>query len=153
MEKFSDGIRSGKLARFIASLSPATRAAVILALPFALVDAVHYYTAGTAIVVSLPLLALLYLACGVLAARFTIQLEREGSQPKGAGFRAGVTLWAFSTAINTLVGIVAGVLSLGVTALLGIPYLLLCGPVHAVFGGLAGLLGAGIYLSVYRRML
>ncbi len=142
-------IRGSKLGGFAASFSPATRAAAILALPFALVDAVHYYTAGTALVVSLPLLGLFYLACGALAARFA---AGAGAPARGGGFRAGVTLWAFSTFLNTLVGLVAGALSLGVTALLGIPYLLLCGPAHALLGGLAGLAGASIYRSIRRRL-
>ena len=153
MENISSDIRSSKFARLIGSFSPSTRAAALLALPFALVDAVHYYTAGTAIVVSLPLLALLYLACGALAAHFSTRTEGEGSEPKRTGFRAGITLWAFSTAINTLVSMVTGALSLGVTMLLGIPYLLLCGPVHALFGGLVALLGAAIYQSIHHRML
>lgn len=150
MDNLSKIDRDGKFGRFIGSFSPATRAAAVLALPFAVVDAVHYYTAGAAVVVSLPLLALLYLACGALAAHFA---GREGVSSKRVGFRAGVMLWAVSTSINTLVGIIAGVLSFGVTALLGIPYLVVCGPAHLAAGGLMGLLGAAIYISLHRRLL
>lgn len=153
MEETSTANKSRKMARFIASFSPATRAAFVLVLPFALVDAIHYSTAGTAVIISLPVIALLYVCCGALAAHFSIRSDDEMKPLKKTGFRAGVTLWTFSTTINVVIGMIAGALSLGVTILLGIPYLILCGPVHLLFGGLAGMLGASIYFSFYRRLI
>lgn len=143
---------NSKLRRFFNSFSPSSRAALILSVPFTLIDAIHYYTAGTAIAISLPLLLVIYLACGFLAARFSIAEGQSETQARKSGFSAGIKLWATSTIINTLVSVFAGTLSLGLTLVLGIPYLLLCGPVLLALGGLAGWLGALINVSIHRRL-
>lgn len=138
--------------RFFRSFSPGSRAAALAALPFTCVDAVHYYTAGTALALSLPVLLLLYTLCGALAAHFA---QNEGQSPgeaRRAGFGAGVKLWLCSTLTNVLISAAVGVASLGVTLLLGIPYLLLCAPVLLLAGGLCGLLGASLYLSARGRL-
>ena len=146
-------LQTSKAARFFNSFSSGAQAALLLAIPFTLIDSLHYYTAGTAIVFSLPLLFLFYFGCGFLAAKLEIQQGR-GDYRKAVkeGFCSGVRLWFFSTLINTLVSFFAGMLSLGVTILLGIPYLLLCAPVLLVAGAAISAFGAYVYTFFHRRI-
>lgn len=152
MNEFTSSLQNSGINRFWSSLAPSTRAALALALPYTLVDAVHYYTAGSALVFSLPILIILYLWCGALAARFSSAGGHAADQWPTHGFKAGITLWLISTLVNALIAVLVGVASLGLTLALGVPYLLLCGPVFLVISGLGGWLGARGYGAVSRRI-
>lgn len=143
-----DSLSETRIAFFLRSLSPSTRAALALALPFTLVDSLHYLSAGTALAFSLPVLLLIYLGCGMLAGLFTRSGSGVGS---GSGAWAGAKLWLISTLANIFVGLLAGALSLGATLLLGVPYLLLCAPVSLVLGALAGAAGEALFGWFWRR--
>lgn len=127
------------------SLPPGTLAALILAVPFMVVDFFNYYTAGTVLVFSGPILALIYTGCGALAAYLAGQRGRRSSEFAFIGATAGLSLWLASTIVNTVVSLVIGVASLGVSLLLGIPYLCLCAPFQLLMGGLLGMLGGFLY--------
>jgi len=123
-------------------LPPPLRAVGVFCLPFVIVDAFNYYSAGAAQALSLPILLLLYAGCGALAAH--LGRGRPGSDLRH-GATAGLVLWLVSFIVNGLIALLAGVATLGTTLLLGVPYLCLCGPVHLVAGGLCGLFGAWLY--------
>jgi len=143
----SNESRLGKLYR---SFSPASRAVIWFALPFTLLDALHYYTAGAAIAFSLPLLVLAYLVCGSIAARMACV---EGAQPDTfprTGLNAAVRLWLVSTVINTLLAFILGLTSLGITIVSSAFYLCLA-PIHLAGSALTGRLGGWIYQKLYQR--
>ena len=125
------------------NLPPAVRAASVFAIPFIVVDAFNYFSAGVAQALSWPVLALLYAGCGGLAAKFAAERGRRDYAYNGA--IAGFALWIASLLVNGIIALIAGVASLGATLLLGIPYVCLCGPIQLIVGGLLGALGGAIY--------
>ncbi len=80
MNEITSSLQNSGVSRFWSSLTPSTQAALALALPYTLVDALHYYTAGSALVFSFPILIILYLWCGSLAARFASSSLSEKSE-------------------------------------------------------------------------
>jgi hypothetical protein len=135
---------------FFTSIHPSVQAALIVAIPFIAVDFFNYYSAGTALVISLPILMLLYIICGALAGFLAAKQGRVSSGFPMIGALAGLTLWLSSTIINTIIGLIIGTASLGVTLLLGIPYLCLCAPLQMIGGGLMGALG-GFLLGLFHK--
>lgn len=135
---------------FWSGLPPSIRAAALLAIPFIVADFFNYYSAGTALVISFPLLALMYAACGALACKFAADQGRDSSEFAFLGATAGLALWAVSLVVNTVISLILGTLSLGTTLLLGLPYLCLCAPVQLIGGGLLGALGGFIYGRFFR---
>jgi len=127
------------------SFTPASRAAILFAIPFTVVDAIHYYTAGTTLIFSFPLLALIYLLCGGLAAKITYQEALDSDKLPAAGSSAGLRLWLTSTVINTIVVMILGFASLGVTLLGGAVYLCVFAPFHALGSAMVGWLGGWFY--------
>ena len=130
---------------------PSIRAALIFTVPFIIVDFFNYYSAGASLVISCPIQFLIYGACGALAGKFGQDDVDAPSNPMILGALAGAGLWTISTLVNTLISLILGTLSVGVTLLLGIPYLCICAPVFLILGSLTGLLGAVIYTSVFRK--
>ena len=126
---------------FLAGLHPSLRAAIFVAIPFTIVDFFNYYSAGTALVLSLPLQIILYGGVGALAAKFASDAGRESSPLPFTGALAGLALWLFSTVVNTVISLIIGASTLGATLILGIPYLCFCAPFQMVGGGLMGALG------------
>jgi hypothetical protein len=98
-------------------IPPSFVAALLVAVPFIAVDAFNYYSAGTALVLSLPVLAILYVVCGVLSGKLYAQRGGSSSGMLMTGAIAGVSLWIISTTINTLLGLAVGTLTLGMTLL------------------------------------
>jgi hypothetical protein len=144
-------LQNSTLKNLYDSFSPASQAAILFAVPFTLVDAIHYYTAGSALIFSIPLLVLIYLLCGALAAKFACQDEQELSKLPGVGRSAGVRLWLTSTLINTLLAVIVGLTSLGITLLGGAVYLCLFAPLHALGSALIGWIGGWIYQQYIKR--
>lgn len=134
------------------SFPTSTKAALTLALPYTLVDAVHYYTAGTALVFSLPILVIFYLLCGGLAARIARHEGKEEDVWSRIGLGAGIRLWAISTLFNSLVAIIMGSTSLGLTLVLSVPYIFLCAPFSLIGSGLSGWIGASMYRALVARI-
>jgi hypothetical protein len=139
------------LANLFTSFSPASRAALLFSLPFAALDALHYLTAGSALVLSLPLVMLFYLGCGALAAKLALNQGQDFSRLAREGLSAGLRLFLLSTAINLVAGVLLGVASLGATLAGGLVYLCLVGPVHAIGSLLLGWAGAWLYGQIARR--
>ena len=71
---------------------PQLRAALLISVPFIAADFFNYYSAGTALVLSLPVLALLFLACGALAGKFAADDGRSDLVFVGA--TSALILWA-----------------------------------------------------------
>jgi hypothetical protein len=124
-------------------LPPQLRAALLVSLPFIAADFFNYYSAGTALALSLPILAALFLACGALAARFARAGGR--SDVLFVGATSAFILWGISLLVNGIIALIPGLLSFGTTFLLGLPYICLCGPFQLIGGGLMGALGAWLY--------
>jgi len=144
-DDFSDRLGSPG---FLGNLPPVIRAAAICAIPFIIADFFNYYSAGTALVLSLPILALIYAGCGALASKFEME---EGGSVSGVlytGAKAGLTLWLTSTIVNIFISLIIGAASFGTTLLLGVPYLCLCAPLQLLGGGIMGALGGLIYEKV-----
>lgn len=136
---------------FLRGLRPYLKAALIFAIPFIIVDAFNYFSAGTAQVISWPVMGILYGGCGALAAKF----QADGGGLSGTfpltGAKGGLCLWVISTAVNLIISLIAGTLSLGSTLLLGLPYLCICAPVQLIASGLVGALGGWLYGKVSHR--
>ncbi len=142
--------RNNWFGRLYHSFSPASRAVIWFVLPFTLLDAVHYYTAGAAIVFSLPLLMLIYLLCGCIAARLAcLEGAQQDSFPR-TGQTATIRLWLVSTMINTFLAFVLGLTTLGITIISGMFYLCLA-PIHLAGSALIGWLGGWLYQRLYQR--
>ena len=150
MDDYYDNTNSSKPVSWFLGLSPFIRAALIFALPFIVADFFNYYSAGTTLVFSMPILALLYAGCGALAGKFTANQGTSSSGYIGVGALAGLALWLISTVTNTIIGLIIGTLSFGTTLLLGLPYLCLCAPVQLIGGGLIGGFGGFIYSLIHK---
>lgn len=151
MNQISLPSSNAKPVRLWNSFSPSTRAALLLSLPFILADAVHYYTSGTDLIVSLPLLIISYLICGALAAFFSIQTYGTLAHPVRAGAGAGIKLWLLSTVVNTLVSFFLGLITLGFAIIMAVPWLL-CAPLNLGLAAGGSTLGALIYRWYYHRV-
>ena len=125
-------------------LPPAVQAALVFALPFIVADFFNYYSAGTALIISFPILVLFYTGCGALTCHFAAAAGQTHSNAY-LGATGGLLLWLASTVVNTVIGLVVGTVSLGATLLLGLPYLCLCAPVQLIGGGLFGAFGGLLY--------
>jgi len=143
--------RGSSLHRLYRSFTPASRAVILFALPFMVVDAIHYFTAGTALIISFPLLALVYLACGALAAGFARHDGQGGGSLPGVGRSAGLRLWLTSTVVNILISLLLGFFSLGISTLMGTVALCLYVPFHALISVCCGWLGGWLYQEYIRR--
>jgi hypothetical protein len=136
---------SSGIGSFFSSLPPGVRAAIIFAIPFMAIDFFNYYSAGTALALSAPLLIIFYAGCGALGAKFAADQGRTPSEFLFIGATAGLALWLASTVVNTIISLIIGAASLGTTLLLGIPYLCICAPIQLIGGGLMGSLGGFLY--------
>ena len=139
------------VAGFVIGMHPNVQAVLIFALPFIVVDFFNYYSAGTALALSTPILAILYAGCGALAGKFASARSESTPNFLVSGALAGLFLWLVSTLVNTIISLIVGAASLGATLLLGIPYLCLCAPVQLIGGGLMGALGGFIFSIFYKR--
>jgi hypothetical protein len=145
--KFDD-LSSSDAVGYFNNLSPNLRAVAIFAVPFIVADFFNYYSAGAALVFSLPILAIIYTGCGALAAKHELGSGGYASSALYTGAKAGLTLWLTSTIVNTLISLLIGAASFGTTLLLGVPYLCLCAPLQLFGGGTMGALGGFIYDKV-----
>ena len=128
---------------------PQLRAALLISVPFIAADFFNYYSAGTALILSLPVLALLFLGGGALADKFAADDGRSALVFDGA--TSALILWAISLLVNGIIALIPGLLSFGATFLAGIPYVCLCGPFQLIGGALVGALGAWLYKVVAGR--
>jgi len=103
------------------------RAALIMALGLLILNIITFLTAGAGGVVSIPLLALVYVGGGVLSAMFA-NSDGDARTPVVSGVLAGVSLWVISFLIDVVLSLVLAIPSLGLNLLLDVPYLCLCGP-------------------------
>jgi len=144
-------MKESSLVDLYESFSPASRAVILFAIPFTVVDAVHYFTAGTVLAFSFPLLALIYLLCGGLAAKIAHQDAQDAHILPGVGRTAGLRLWLTSTSINILISVLVGFTTLGVTWMSGAVYLCLFAPFHAIGSALIGWCGGWLYQQFIKR--
>jgi len=152
MNTDTNKFKASSIYKLYNSFGPVSRAVILFVIPFTLVDALHYYTAGSALVFSFPVLIVIYLLCGAQAAKFA-QFDGEDPKPQPAiGRSAGFRLWLSSTIINTILAIILGVASFGFSLLGGAAYLCLFAPLHALGSALVGWLGAWIYLEYQKRI-
>jgi hypothetical protein len=151
MQKAMIKFKDSSFFRLYKSFTPASRAAILFLIPFTLVDAIHYYTAGTALIFSFPLLALVYIVCGTLAARIARMDDLPPQSFPRVSSSAALRLMLASTVINTLVSLLLGFLTLGSTLLSGMAYLCLFMPFHALGSFLAGWLGGWLYQQILHR--
>jgi hypothetical protein len=141
---YFDYDENGRGGGFASSLPGPLRAALFVSLVLLVLNVITFMTAGTSAALSLPLLGLVYLACGALSARFNAQ-GNEGRAPVIAGAMAGGALWIISFVANILLTLLLGGFSLGVGFLIGIPYLCLCSPVELLLGAILGSFGGFVY--------
>jgi len=130
-------------------LAPQLRAALLVSIPFIAADFFNYYSAGTALILSLPVLGLLFLGCGALAAKFAADDGR--GDLVFAGATSAFILWLISLLVNGIIALIPGLISFGTTLLLGVPYICLCGPFQLIGGALMGTLGGWLYKLVAGR--
>jgi hypothetical protein len=143
---------NSSLHRLYKSFSPASRAVIILSIPFTLIDAIHYFTAGAALLISFPFLVVIYLICGGLAARFAYQESKDTTRLPRIGLSAGWKLCLTSTVINVLISIILGLASLGVSTLSGAFAFCLYVPFHALVSILVGWTGGWLYRQYVQRL-
>ena len=98
-----DEAKSGVLGK-LGGLPPYVSAALMFAIPFMVVDFFNYYSAGTALVLSTPLLAIFYTACGAVAGKLAGDRDFSPNFLLTGAF-AGIILWLVSTVVNTITGI------------------------------------------------
>lgn len=138
---YDDNRRGGG---FASGLPGPLRAAVFVSLALLILNAITFLTAGTGAALSLPLLGLVYLGCGALSARFSAG-SGESLAPIAAGAAGGAALWVISFVANIVLTLLLGAPSLGLSLLIGVPYLCICSPVELLLGALLGTFGGFIY--------
>lgn len=134
--------------RSFSSWPPPIRAAALVSIGLLILNVITFVSAGTAAPLSLPLLALVYLGCGALAARFSDE-DDSPDNPTVVGATAGLALWVISFLANALLTLLLGAPSFGLSFLVGIPILCLCGPVELLAGAIMGSLGGFLYGLVW----
>ncbi len=134
---------------FFNNINPCLRAAAIFALPFIIADFFNYYSAGTTLIFSLPVLSLLYAGCGALACKFA-GANHSPAELLYLGAFAGLILWLVSTTVNTIIALIIGTMSFGTTFMLGLPFLCICAPIQLIGGGIMGALG-GFFFSLFQK--
>lgn len=136
LESMEDGKRET-----LGRIPPSIRAALIIAIGLIIVQVVNVLTIGVSLVVFYPVLLLIYLGNGALAAHFASQDHYPAHgmlvQGAGAGLALGVLEWLVYAVLISIFGAVT--LGLGFT---GIAVCALCGPVDVIIAALLGLLGA-----------
>lgn len=130
-------------------LAPQLRAALLVSVPFIAADFFNYYSAGAALALSLPILGLLFLAAGALAAKFAADDGRHDLVFVGA--TSAFLIWLISLLVNGVIALFSGLASFGATLLLGVPYICLCGPFQLIGGALVGALGGWLYKLIAGR--
>lgn len=130
--------------RRFSNLPAPIQAALFVALGILILNAITFLTAGTAAALSLPLLGLIYLGCGALAARLDHEADGE-SNPVLIGAASGLALWVVSFLVNAAFTLILGAPSLGLSILIGIPYLCLCGPMELLLGATISAFGGFLY--------
>ncbi len=93
---------------YFSNLPPAIQAAILLGIPIAVVD---FLSAGK--MISVPLLIMLYVFCGWLAARFDRQDDSSAFMPSTEGAKSGAILWAVSMFGKILLSLVFGLPTTG----------------------------------------
>ena len=151
MNELMSKFKESTLYKLYRSFTPASRAAILFGIPFILLDAIHYYTAGTALIFSFPLLALIYLLCGAVAAKFAYQEDQYLGKESITGRSAGFRLWLTSTVVNTFLAVILGFTTLGITLLGSGVYLCLFAPLNALASALIGWLGGWLYQQYVQR--
>lgn len=151
MNQLSGKIQETFIYKFYRSFSPASRAAILFTIPFTILDAVHYFTAGSALIFSFPLVIAIYLLCGMLAANIARQEGQEYHELPKNGKNAAFRLWIVSTAINLLISLLLGFTTFGIGFLGGLLYLCLLGPFHALGSAVIGWIGAWLYQQLHKR--
>jgi hypothetical protein len=126
-------------------LPPQLRAALIFSIPFIVADFFNYYSGGTALLLTTPILLVLFTGCGALGAKFASDRGRASHDLLFVGAMSGFLLWLLSLVVNGIIALGAGIFTFGVTLLLGIPYFCFCGPLNLLGGGIAGAIGAWLY--------
>ena len=151
MNQRLDRLQNSSFAAFYRSFSPAGRAVIWFLLPFTLLDAAHYYSAGAALIFSFPLLLSASLLCGALPAYLSHQQGLPVKQVLQSAWRAGFQLWLASTIANTFLILVLGVASLGAILLSSAIYLCLAAPLQVFGSSLAGWLGGWLCVQFLSR--
>ena len=151
MNQATNKFQESSLFRFYRSFSPASRAVILFAIPFSVIDAIHYYTAGTALIFSFPLLIIVYLLCGAKAASITFQESPDTGNLASVGRSAGLRLWLTSTILNTIIAVIMVGVSLGMSIVGGAIYLCFA-PLHMIGSSLVGWLGGWLYQQYLRRI-
>jgi hypothetical protein len=139
------------ISRLYRSFTPASRAAILFIIPFTVLESAHYLTAGSALIFSFPLVFLIYLLCGMLAAKIARQEGQDDSKLPSNGHSAALRLWLSSTVINLLISLLLGFTTLGISFIGGLIYLCLLGPLHALGSAITGWLGAWVYQQLANR--
>lgn len=122
---------------------PATQAALIFTVPFLIVDTINYFTGGTAIVLSGPILGLLYFGCGFYAAKLAHQ--KGQSYTPLLGISTALILTILSFVVYGLFTLFSGIFTIGFSLIFGLPFLICLGPIKLVLGLIAGALGTLTY--------
>lgn len=144
MNDYFDFDDNGRGGGFASGLPGPLRAALFVSLALLVLNAITFLTAGTGAALSLPLLGLVYLGCGVLSAYLSAE---AGESPASivAGAMGGAALWIISFVVNIVLTLLLGAPSLGLSLLVGVPYLCLCSPVELLLGALLGTFGGFVY--------
>ena len=74
------------------TIPPVPRAVIVFILPFIFTDFWNYYSAGAALALSSPILCLIYMGCGALAAQFANN-GRDDRRFTFNGATSGALLW------------------------------------------------------------
>lgn len=131
-------------AGFFARLSPPVRAAVIVSVVMLVLNLITFLTGGAGLALSLPLQLIVYGICGGLAAKFNVDDQGSASHIV-AGAISGLVLAGISFLVNVILTLILGAPSLGISLVVGVPYLCLCGPLQVIFGGLLASFGGFVY--------
>lgn len=144
MSSYDDFDNNPRRRSFASSIPGPVRAALIVSVGLLILNGITFLTAGTGAALSIPLLGLVYLGCGILAARLDATAGTNRTSV-AAGATGGAALWVISFLTNLLLTLLLGAPSLGISLLVGIPYLCLCSPVEFLLGGILGSFGGLIY--------
>lgn len=127
------------------SQHPGVRSAIVMWGLLLVVALINSFTGGTSILFFYPVQLLLYIANGYLAGYYALTSGRHPSDLSQIGAIAGFVAWILPAVYYVVFGLILGVVTFGIGAIVGFGVWLLCGPIDLAIHAILAAFGAWLY--------
>lgn len=141
LDEYYDDLPGPRRGRGWHGLPPSLRSALIMWLFLFGIALFNSFTGHTSIIFCYPIQWLLYIANGYVAGRFALDDGASKSELARVGALAGFFAWIMPAVYYVVFSALFGLVTLGV-GLVGMVFLLICGPIDLVLHAVFGIFGA-----------